>query len=174
MITLKEWMELVEYRITEGSNYGWQCYGNNAYSLDSWNGEHDGHSFSIIFDNKTQVVYEVQAHDYVNERAYRRINPDYTQAHNLEVEQRGSWTNQAWDEVDYCDLETDDDWFEKAEAIFAGEDYDTRVQMPIDFSDQELLQYMKLAHDMDITFNQFVEQALTRAIEQHKLENELG
>ena len=52
MITLKEWMEIVDYRITEGSGYQWQCYGPNAYCLDSWNGEQDGHSLSIIFDTK--------------------------------------------------------------------------------------------------------------------------
>ena len=41
MITLKEWMELVDYRITEGSDYCWSCYGPDAYSLDSWNGDQD-------------------------------------------------------------------------------------------------------------------------------------
>ena len=52
MITMKEWMDLVNYRITEGSAYTWQCYGGNAYMLDSWNGEQDGHSFTVIFDTK--------------------------------------------------------------------------------------------------------------------------
>ena len=78
--------------------------------------------------------------------------------------------SQAWDEVEYVDLETDDDWYEKAEAIFNKEDYDTRVQMPVDFADHELLQYMKMAHEMDITFNEFVERALVKALEAHKLE----
>ena len=56
MITMKEWMELVSYRITEGSDFGWQCYGSNVYQLDSWNGDQDGHSFSIIFDTRDQTV----------------------------------------------------------------------------------------------------------------------
>ena len=169
MISLKEWMELVEYRITEGSDYGWQCYGHDAHSLDSWDGEHDGVSFSIIFDTKTQVVYEVQAHDYTNNRAYRRINPDFLAAYTAEAEQRATWMSQAWDDVAYVDLETDDDWIQKAQAIFNYEDYDTRVEVPVDFSDEDLLQYMKMAHDMDITFNQFVERALVKAIEEHNL-----
>jgi hypothetical protein len=169
MISLKEWMELVNYRITEGSNYGWQCYGNDAYTLDSWDNNQEGASFTVIFDNKTQTVYEVQAHDYANQRAYRRINPDYLEAYTQEAKQRASWMSQAWDDVDYVDLETDDDWLEKAEAIFNHEDYDTRVQVPVDFSDEDLLQYMKMAHDMDITFNQFVERALVKAIADHNL-----
>ena len=74
MITLKEWMEVADYRITEGSEY--YAYGG-AYALDSWNGEQDGYSLEIIFDQKTQEVYEVQACDYKHNRAYRLINEDY-------------------------------------------------------------------------------------------------
>ena len=168
MITLKEWMEVVEYRITEGSAYQWGCFGHNAYSLDSWDGEQDGHSFTIIFDNKTQEVYEVQAHDYTHQRAYRLINPDYVEQYRTEAKSRNTLADQAWDDVDYVDLETDDDWIQKAQAIAAGEDYDTRVSVPVDFSDEDLLKYMKLAHERDITFNQLVTEALIEAIDEYK------
>ena len=164
MITLKEWMEIVNYRITEGSAYGWQCYGHDAYMLDSWNGEHDGHSFTIIFDTKTQVVYEAQAHDYVHNRAYRMINEDFRKKNKKEARRRAVNKDEAWDDVRYVDLDVDDDFIQKCLAIRAGEDYDTRVLVPIDFTDQELLAYMKLAHERDITFNQFVEEALRIAI----------
>lgn len=43
----------------------------------------------------------------------------------------------------------------------------------VDFSDEELLQYMKLAHEQDITFNKFVENALRAAIEKAKLDDEI-
>jgi hypothetical protein len=164
MITLKEWMEIVNYRITEGSAYGWQCYGADAYMLDSWNGEHDGHSFTIIFDTKTQIVYEVQAHDYVHNRAYRMINEDFRKKNKKEARRRAVNKDEAWDDVRYVDLDVDDDFIQKCLAIRAGEDYDTRVSVPVDFTDQELLEYMKLAHERDITFNQLVEQALRLAI----------
>jgi len=165
MITLKEWMEIVDYRITEGSDYGWHCYGNDVHMLDSWNGEQDGHSFTVIFDTKTQVVYEVQAHDYVHNRAYRMINPDFQKKNKKEAKRRDIDKKNAWDDVDYVDLEVDDDFIQKCLAIKAGEDYDTRVSVPMDFSDEELLQYMKLAHEQDITFNQLVERALREAID---------
>ena len=42
----------------------------------------------------------------------------------------------------------------------------------VDFGDEELLQYMKLAHEQDITFNKFVENALRAAIEKAKLDDE--
>ena len=162
---MKEWMELVGYRITEGSDYMWQCYGSNAYALDSWNGEQDGHSFTVIFDTKDQTVYEVQAHDYINDRAYRMINEDFQKKNRKEAKKRDIDKDNAWDDVDYVDIEVDDDFIQKCLAIKAGEDYDTRVSVPMDFSDEELLTYMKLAHEQDITFNQLVERALREAIE---------
>jgi hypothetical protein len=167
MINLKEWMELVDYKITEGSDYGWGCYGPNSFSLDSWNGVHGkgGCSFSIVFSTKSQKIYEVSMCDYTNDRAYRMINPKFQEKHRKEAEMRDVNLNEAWDDVDYVDLDVADDFIQKALAIRAGESYDTRVQVQVDFSDEDLLQYMKIAHERDITFNQLVEDALRQAIE---------
>ncbi len=165
MITLKEYMELVNYRITEGSNYCWDCYGNDAYRLDSWNQDQNGHTVSIVFDTRTQTVYEATAYDYSRNRAYRLINPEFKHYHDQEAEVRGIDANEAWDDVKYIDLDVDDDFIQKALAIVAGEDYDDRVKVPIELTDEELLEYMKLAHERDITFNQLVEEALRHAID---------
>jgi hypothetical protein len=161
-------METVGYRITEGSNYSWQCYGPDAHMLDSWNGDQDGHSFTIIFDTKTQIVYEVQAHDYVHNRAYRIINPDYAKANKKEAKQRGVSRKEAWDDVNYVDLETDEDWLAKAQAIFANKDYDTRVSVPLDIEDDLVFEMMKQAHEHDITLNQYVELILKKVIDKEE------
>ena len=153
MITLKEWMEVANYRITEGSDY--YAYGG-AYALDSWSGDQDGHSLEIIFDQKTQTVYEVQACDYKHNRAYRLINEDYKE------ERRD---DEAWDDVKWIDLECDDDWIQKALAIVAGENYDTRVSIPIDLPEAELMVLFKMAHDRDMTFNDFIEEVLREQLE---------
>jgi hypothetical protein len=170
MISIKEWMELTDCKITEGSDYGWSCYGPYSYTLDSWNGVHGagGYSFSITFSTKSQKVYEVSMCDYTNDRAYRMINPKFQEKHRKEALARNVNLNEAWDEVDYIDLDVVDDFIQKALAIQAGESYDTRVQVPVDFSDEELLQYMKLAHERDMTFNELVEEALRLAISEYE------
>ena len=170
MITIKEWMELVDYKITEGSNYCWDCYGPYSHTLDSWNGVHGkgGYSFSIIFSTKSQKVYEVSMCDYTNNRAYRMINPKFQEKHRKEAESKSVLANQAWDDVNYVDLDVDDDFIQKALSIKAGEDYDTRVQVEVDIPDEDLLQYMKIAHERDITFNQLVEEALRHAISEYE------
>lgn len=174
MITLKQWMEVVEYRVTEGSEYCWKCYGYDAYALDSWNGDNEGHSFTVIFDTKTQVVYEVQAHDYKNNRAYRMINPEFVEANRKEAEQKNVSRTEAWENTSYVDLDLEEDFLEKAKAIVNGEDYDTRVRIPLDFTDEELLTYMTMAHERDMTFNAFIEEALRHAIDKYKLTENNG
>lgn len=165
-MNLKEqFFKTCEYRITEGSDFQWGCYGNHAYCLDSWDGDLDGHSFTIIFDTKTQDVYELQAHDYKNNRAYRWFNPEFRADFMVEAADRGSNAREAWDDLEYTELEVAEDFFDKMSAIYHNEPYDTRVQVPINFSDAELFEYMKAAHERDMTLNQFVEQALRAVIE---------
>jgi hypothetical protein len=99
---------------------------------------------------------------------------DFKQQFDQESRQRGQLGNQAWDDVDYVDLEVDDDFIQKSLSIQAGEDYDTRVTVPVDFTDDELLKYMKMAHEHDMTFNAFVELALRDAIDQHHMLNDVA
>jgi len=173
MLTMKEWMELVDYKITEGGEYGWRCFGSNAYQLDSWNGIHGngGYSSHIVFDTEDQTVYEVSVCDYTNDRAYRMINTDYEKQYREEAELRGNSDNEAWDEVNYVDLDVNNDFTDKCRAIKAGEEYDTRVSVPIELPDHEILFLMKMAHEQDITFNQLMINILTNAAEEIKSNN---
>lgn len=154
MITLKQWMELVNYQITEGSDYYAEVKDSNItlYSLNSWDGKQDGSSFFISFDPKTQTVYSAEACDYKNNRAYRLISPLLVTG------------KEAWDDVDFVDLESDDDFMEKATAIFNGKEYDERVVLPIDIPDDLMFTLMKEAHNQDITFNQLVAKVIEEQI----------
>jgi hypothetical protein len=115
----------------------------------------------------------VEAHDFKNQRAYRMINPAYKDVHDAEVKTRGV-TDQAWEDdagepIEYIDLEVDDDFIQKAMAIVAGETYDTRVSIPVDFTNEEILQYALMAHEQDITLNELIEGALRDMLDRHDL-----
>ena len=51
---------------------------------------------------------------------------------------------------------------------------DNRVEIPLDFSDEELLVLFKQAHEADMTFNDFVEKALRDYLEQIEYDNLLN
>jgi len=157
MITLKQFMEIVSYRICEGS--AWNGFAPGAYSLDYWNGDQDGHSLCIIFNTKDQTVYSVQVCDYKNNRAYRFTHPDH----------RTDLDKEAWDDVNWCDLDVEDDWLEKAQAIMEERDYDTRVQIPLELGEDELFRLMTMAHERDITLNQLVTEIIQQVIDREEL-----
>jgi hypothetical protein len=166
MITLKQWLELANYKITEGDRYLWDCYGKDAFMLASWNGINGqgGYSTDIVFDTKTQIVYEVAVHDFTNNRAYRMINPEYAKAHAQESATRSVDMNTAWDDVDYTDLDVEEDFVEKATAIVNGRDYDKRVMIQLELdSDLEMAIYRN-AHQLDMTVNDYIQMALVEFI----------
>jgi hypothetical protein len=170
---MQRWLEMVEYRIVEGSEYGWDCFGSQAYCLDHYDmRDINRASFNITFDRVDQTVYALEAHDYRNDRAYRWIAPSFKEAYETEAKRRGVSADEAWDDVNYVDLEVLDDFFQKGNAIYQGKDYDTRVSIPLEFTDEELLTYMTMAHERDMTFNQFVEEAIKAAIEEFKRDPE--
>lgn len=168
MITIKDFMESVNYRITEGSEYCWSCFGPYAYRLDSWNGENDGYTISLLFDTQSQEVYQAEAWDYARDRYYRWQNPQYIDAHVQEARLRNIDPNEAYDGHKFIDLEVTSDFLDKARSIVQGLDYDTRVEVPLELDDDLLFWAMKAAHEQDITFNQFMEELLKTKLDELK------
>jgi hypothetical protein len=164
MITIKDFMETVDYRITEGSDFGWRCFGPNTYCLDCWNGEHDGFSIGIVFDTKTQTVHKFEAHDYSKQNSYRWVHPDWREIYENEAKNRGVDHSQAYDDVKYVDLEEHTDIREKAACIVAGIDYDERVKVPLDLPESLINKLFRIAHEQDITLNELVENIIKEEI----------
>lgn len=49
---------------------------------------------------------------------------------------------------------------------------DKKEEIELHLTDEEALRYMKMAHELDITFNEFVERALRMVIEKHEKNND--
>ena len=161
MTTLKDYFEAIDYKITEGSEYLWQCFGPNAHQLDS---QTDEYTINVVFDKEDQTVYQLEAWDYLTDRYYRWLNPFTIEAFKSECQEREIDYRNAIDNACFIDLELVEDFYEKARAIMAGEEYDTRIQVPLTLPDEEMLELMKLAHAQDITLNQLVENILRKMI----------
>lgn len=101
MITLKQITEACNYRIIGGDPYQWDCYGTNARFLEF--SDQDGtECVSVVFDSKTQVVYEVNLVVPGYEQAFGWWNPDFEEAYQAECRKRKITPNEAWDDVVYA------------------------------------------------------------------------
>jgi len=162
MITLEQWMKAISFQVTEGSAYGWDCYGPNAWILSHWDGQPAGHETSITIDKVTGEVYEAEVCDYNNNVMYRMINPDFKDSYLGEVEQQNldrGYIDEPWEGAIYCDSELDD-FLNKLYAILHDEPFDTRSVITLDMDKNELFDLMSIAHEQDITTNQLVENIL--------------
>lgn len=158
--------ESLNHQITGGSEYQWDCYGFNVRYLDY---ESEYAHASVLFDTLTQEVYEANVTSKDESiKPYRWLNPKTKQKYLDEAERRGIDPYNAWDDINWVDLETEDDFLSKAECIFDGEEFDERVTMPLELDKDEIFRLMELAHQRDITLNQLVEDILWDVINTHK------
>ena len=172
-MTLKDWLEATDYRITEGSDFGWYCYGPNTYTLNYTAPGEDVNDASCVYSRDTQRVLEVTAYDAKRDKAYRWIDPEYKEAHDNESVKRGFEPDVFVDGDSFIELETPEDMLQKATAIVNCMEYDGRVQVPIELSDAEVFALMKTAHERDVTFNALVAEIMQEAIERFKPIDEL-
>lgn len=172
---IKDFMDVTHYRISEGSAFLWQCFGENAYSLDSnsGSGAENEYSAHMVFDTVTQEVYLMEVCDYTRRRAYRYFNPEYKTVYMDEVIAQGA-NDEAYDDVTFTDLDVYGDFLEKTQAIVEGHEYDDRVEFMIDVPDNDLFTLMKMAHARDLTFNDFMAEVIEETIarEKHRELNE--
>ena len=96
------------------------------------------------------------------------INPDYIKKQGKEAKARDVNPNEAWSEVDYVDLEVDDDFIQKCLAIKAGEYYSTDITVPIELDNDSILQAALAAHERGITLNAYINMALADLVEKVK------
>jgi hypothetical protein len=169
-MNLKQVNEVFDYWIVGGSEYQWNCYGPNARYLDYESNYAHG---SVLYDTKTQEVYEVSVNDKADKHTpYRWMNPNTVEKYKAECTFRGVNPKSAWDDIVWCDLEVAEDFCTKANAIFNGLDFDPRIEVPLDLEDDLILELALEAHKRDITLNKMVELVLEKAIKEHNKVNE--
>ena len=158
----------LNHKIVGGSEYGWNCYPT-ARMLDY---ESDFAYVSVIYSTETQEIYEADVSIKTeaweeDQRPYRWLNPEYKDIMITEAKSRNVKWKRAWDDVKWVDLETEEDFLEKAKAIFNGLEHDKRIQVPLDLDDDVMLRLCMEAHKRDITLNQMVEEILEKLIAAH-------
>lgn len=157
-------LNLGDFRITDGSEYLWKCYPSARFvTLASEYAE-----ISVIHSTVSGTVYEVTVCvtlDHEDEGnplpAYRWIHPEWKAAYEDEAHSRNIDPKICYDDVNWVDLELEDDFLSKARDMFGGKfDFDKRVQIELDLPDDLFVVIARQAHKLDITFNQYISRLL--------------
>ena len=170
--------EALNHQITGGSDYHWNCFPDARF-LDY---ESEYAHVSILYSTTNQTVYQAEAsikldvwpNDDRHDKPYRWTNPEFKNDYLNEAKDRNVDPNCAWDDVKWIELETDEDFLEKAKAMFNGNYWDTRIQIPVDLDDDTILKLSMEAHKRDITLNNMIELILRELIDKHKVNGTLA
>ena len=126
------------------------------YYLDAINAS-EKYSGTVIFaKNNPAKVYRVTVIDNLGERCYCWYNTEIDDPIVAKLPEN-------WIMLDH-----DFDFIEKATAIVRGEPYDERVVIQLTLSDEEFLKIAMAAHMENVTFNEFVNNALRMKIDELK------
>lgn len=68
----------------------WDCFGEESYFLDGQikKGKSFAHEFTVVYDARNQLVYDVEHWDYENSKIYKWINPNYKKKYMAEAKRR--------------------------------------------------------------------------------------
>ena len=173
-MNLNQTNQAFNHKITGGSEYGWRCFPDARF-LDY---ESDYAHVSVLYSTATQEIYQADASVKrdawsTDSKPYRYTNPAFLDSYLSEAKEHNVDPNQAWDDVKWIDLEMEEDFLEKATAIFSGEEYDTRVKIEFDLDDHSILKLATEAHKRDITLNKMIEIILQEVIDRNRVNGTL-
>jgi len=75
-----EWLEIIDYKVYNSSNYNWSCFGENVY-VYVWqllnNRDSIDYESIVCFDTKSREVYCIEIYDENTEIYYRWVRDEY-------------------------------------------------------------------------------------------------
>lgn len=163
MTHIPEFLEAIQYNITNISEFTWNCYGRNTIWIDS--NKTTRFDVSANFCTTTKELREITMHDYKLNNSYRWTDPKFQEARQIESFKYNVDDKVAYGMVKFIDVEVAEDILEKITDAYNDVEYNDKIIVPLDISDKDFLTFAKAAHELDITFNEFVELAIKQAVE---------
>ena len=96
-----------EGRVSGGSEYGWICYGPEARFMDFSDADRR-EVCNVVFDSKTQLVYEVQIFVPGYDQCFAWWDPGHIEFHHNESLNRGHDPLVAYDDVKFTVVDSEE------------------------------------------------------------------
>lgn len=173
-------------RTSGGDPYLWTCFGENANFMEFRDVNGNGYSH-CIFDTKTYQVYQVHvevplACTEIPQQSFQWTAPEFIQGFLFESKQHDVDPTIAYDDVVYRNILDEEEVLELVEDIGNCEyDHvpepvasDGKVAVPLTLSQDEQFRLMQMAHEADMTLNQYVEMILQGEIDRRRDEESLS
>lgn len=167
IMQLQDIITAAQFKISEGSEYQWACYGENARFLD-FQSDFEDVSASCVFDSQNQTVYEATL--YLAEKAYRWLNPEFAEAMRNESFERDIDPRVFLDEYHFSDCEVSEDLIEKITDAFETGTCTNDIVIPLNLTPEQEELFARLPEGTDL--NEFITQGLMDTVAELQAENQ--
>lgn len=161
-MNLHEFFTLFNYKITDGSEFLWKCFGDHARSIELSNDNVVG---LVVFSKLTQEIFQAEVYNETAAIAYRWMSPVNRDAYRSECTTRNVSFSEAWDGCDFIDVETPEAFMKKAQNLIDGEKPDECDEVEIKLSNDEIVALSLEAHKRNITLNEMMNVALREMLD---------
>lgn len=166
MKRINAFLRAANWQVTEGTAFGWDCFGPNIRYLIASINETDVHA-SAIFSTESKELYVMELFVAEQNTNRRWINPKYQETYRSAFIARALDPDRA-DEVSQF-IDTDfDDMLRRTTEAFSGPRYS---DIDLHLEEEVAVAAMKVAHGKDITLNELVDEILRDAIQRARAEN---
>lgn len=87
---IQNYLEVLDYKISDGSKFLWNCFGENCYILTWRETEYDWeYTSSVYFDTITKEVYMMELFDEKENKCHYWLNSKFIDAYEQDCIRRG-------------------------------------------------------------------------------------
>lgn len=156
-MTLHDFFSMFDYKVTEGSEFYWNCFGPNCRFIELKNNEIGG---CVVFSKEDQEILQAEVYDEAKNVAYRWMPPSAKEKYFTECEVRNVPKMEAWEGCDFIDVETVNEFSDIVKSLIQGEplegdfegDMDVELELP-----HHVIVFLSLeAHKRNITLNEMI------------------
>lgn len=170
-MSLHDFFTLFDYKVTEGSDFCWNCFGPNSRFIELKYNDIGG---SVVFSKLDQEIFQAEVYDEAKNLAYRWMPTQAKIDYFAECEKRNVPKMEAWDGCEFVDVDSVSEFYGIVKSLIEGEDPDE--DFPEDDLDVELdlphnvIVFLALeAHKRNITLNEMINIVLREMLT--KIEN---
>lgn len=163
MSLFQEMIVAADYKISEGSEYLWKCYGPNARFLDFKSEEFEIEA-DMVFDSKNQTVYSACL--FLKDKCYRWMNPDFIKAFKEESYDKNIDPRMAYEGTNFNECDVWSDFTEKVNQAFTTGQCSADILVSLEMTDelQDLIDQFPPETDIE----KIIHQALVYQVDKMK------
>lgn len=166
---LEQILPLIEYKISEGTDYLWPCFGEQCWQLSFLDVE--GRELGQLVHNRSGEVLFI-AFTYVDNSkytAYHWVEPECKEAYLKECAKREVDINRYDSDNLSIELELQEDVFQKLAAIYKMEIFDKRILVSMELPEKTLESLNLMAQENNRTLDDEVNHLLSEYIKKQKM-----